>query len=364
MGLGDFEYALKFREMLKSLVSAEVETQRPQLKYATVQSIDRAKRKCTVTYPGSTSQVAVSMGSVQPRDVGQVVRIDGLLGDRFVSDVMGPTYIDSPIIQAPTINGAVSGSHGLATTTYVDSGDSAINTRWSNSAIVTPVELDGVTDLNNVTTTGTYFQSANADAQSAPNYPAGYAGVLEVQNNNSVPGGNTGQIYQRYTIYSQFGYHTYVRGFYTTTGWSAWREIGPGGGLVRVGSNIRTANTTSVTTEYNVCSVTLPNPVNGDTYRVHAGANFSPDTAGMYTALRIKHAAGAVVGGTQIAQIYLDHRAVSRVVGAEVTAEFQYTGTTGAAGYNVVFVAFPGGGGSLCQASATQPAYLYVDKVL
>src|SRR5690242_18343360 len=103
MGLGDFETALRMRDMLQKLVAGEVESQRPRLQYATVTAIDRVKRKCSVKFPGDSSSVSVSMGSVQPRDVGQIVRIDGLLGDRFVADVMGPVYQEAPTLNSPTL---------------------------------------------------------------------------------------------------------------------------------------------------------------------------------------------------------------------------------------------------------------------
>ena len=80
MALGDFETALQFRDLLQKMVEAEVERQRPAIRYATVTSIDRAQRKCFVTYPSEVEAVKVSMGSVQPATIGQTVRIDGPTG--------------------------------------------------------------------------------------------------------------------------------------------------------------------------------------------------------------------------------------------------------------------------------------------
>lgn len=96
MALGDFQTALEMRDVIQTLVRSEIDAQRPSIQYATVTAIDRPKRRCSVQLPGATTSFSVSMGSVQPSYVGQTVRLDGLLGDRFVSDVMGPAYMVTP----------------------------------------------------------------------------------------------------------------------------------------------------------------------------------------------------------------------------------------------------------------------------
>ena len=92
MALDDYRYALEFRAMLQQLVTEEVDRQRPKYQMATVTSIDRTLRRCTVRRPADTSDLTVSMGSIQPSTVGQLVRIEGMAGDRYIADVMGPTY--------------------------------------------------------------------------------------------------------------------------------------------------------------------------------------------------------------------------------------------------------------------------------
>lgn len=91
-GLADFKAAIAMRDLVTRIVGETVERNRPKYRYATVVAIDRATRKCEVQYPGEPGTVEVNMGGVQPREAGQTVRIDGLLGDRFVSDVMGPIW--------------------------------------------------------------------------------------------------------------------------------------------------------------------------------------------------------------------------------------------------------------------------------
>lgn len=73
----------------------------------------------------------------------------------------------------------------------------------------------GTVDLNTVTASGVYHQNANANATSAPNYPVGQAGMLEVLESGSF-------LYQRYTSY-QVGNEVYTRSRYAGT-WSAWEK--------------------------------------------------------------------------------------------------------------------------------------------
>lgn len=94
-GLGDYQVALRMRDLIKILVTAGIDEQRPRLQYGTVTSIDRINRKCGILFPGASGSVNINMGAIQPSAVGQIVRIDGLNGDRFVSDVMGRPFIES-----------------------------------------------------------------------------------------------------------------------------------------------------------------------------------------------------------------------------------------------------------------------------
>jgi hypothetical protein len=60
-----------------------------------VVSIDRPNRKATVTYIGETAVVTVGMGTIQPASNGQIVRIAGRPGDKYIDDVLaGAAYID------------------------------------------------------------------------------------------------------------------------------------------------------------------------------------------------------------------------------------------------------------------------------
>ena len=101
MALNDYRYALEFQETMKRLVREEVERQRPRYQMATVVSIDRTNRRCAVIFPGDTTNATVSMGAIQPKTPGQVVRVEGLSGDRYIADVMGDPYDFYPYIPPP-----------------------------------------------------------------------------------------------------------------------------------------------------------------------------------------------------------------------------------------------------------------------
>jgi hypothetical protein len=77
------------RDIIAAIAKSVVENERPGVRYATVISVDGPNRKAVVTFIGETSEVPVAIGSIQPT-VGQVVRIGGPRGDRYIEDVMGP----------------------------------------------------------------------------------------------------------------------------------------------------------------------------------------------------------------------------------------------------------------------------------
>lgn len=91
-GFGDYRTALEVRDIIQTMVNAEVEKIRPRHQMGTVTSIDRVTRRCGVQFPGEVLSTQVAMGSIQPSAVGQVVRVEGVQGDRYIADVMGPTY--------------------------------------------------------------------------------------------------------------------------------------------------------------------------------------------------------------------------------------------------------------------------------
>lgn len=166
MALSDYRYALEFRSELQRLVREEVERQRPRYQMATVVSIDRTNRKCVVTFPGDTTNATVSMGSVQPTSAGQVVRVEGLAGDRYISDVMGPAY--EPVLDASNItftgnninfNGSIGFNDGLYLNNSLTTLDGFKGKAWNQlSYLQRCIQMQGG-GLRFVTSTGISWNS-------------------------------------------------------------------------------------------------------------------------------------------------------------------------------------------------------------
>ena len=85
----DPEFAARFRDTIRQIVADEVDKLRPRTRYGTVQAIDLANRKCLVILNGDVDSVPVSFGTLAPVNVGQIVRVGGVAGDKYIEDVMG-----------------------------------------------------------------------------------------------------------------------------------------------------------------------------------------------------------------------------------------------------------------------------------
>lgn len=107
--------------------------------------------------------------------------------------------------------------------------DTLANTVYANTVALidgnfaktlgTKSDITAGSDLNTFTDMGVYRCMANATAAGGSNFPAPYAGTLEVFD------GGAG-VMQRYTVYSSqatYGSVVYVRGIYSST-WGAWRR--------------------------------------------------------------------------------------------------------------------------------------------
>lgn len=96
-GFDEYRIAAKARDIFRTIAQKEIDKLRPVPGYGTVIEIDRVNRRARVRFPGDGEDTysSVGMGSVQPLDVGQTVRVAGIIGDRFIDDVMGPAYVDA-----------------------------------------------------------------------------------------------------------------------------------------------------------------------------------------------------------------------------------------------------------------------------
>lgn len=104
MGLSDFAFSLQMRDTIQRLMRESIDTLRPRYRYAKVNTIDRTTRKCTVTFNGETDPVIVNMGSIQPLEPDQYVRVEGIGTDKFITEVMGQAIVDTPPL---VVSGAV-----------------------------------------------------------------------------------------------------------------------------------------------------------------------------------------------------------------------------------------------------------------
>lgn len=168
----DWETATRFRDVVKRQVESEVDRLRPDYVYATVQEIDLTKRQCTVIFPGDTSSVPVRLGSIVPKTPGQVVRVEGRLGDRYVADVMGDAFIlfsgfastDETEPNPPT-NISLFGSLGMLTAVWVESDTETVKNGLGEYQIQLATDESFSSMVRDVRISGTYFVAINLKKQ-------------------------------------------------------------------------------------------------------------------------------------------------------------------------------------------------------
>jgi hypothetical protein len=116
--------------------------------------------------------------------------------------------------------GAISASTTIDTTElgYLNGVTDNIQTQLDGKIGETPTEIGNAVNLNDYTSTGLFIQSSNAEAAAGSNYPAPYAGLLEVYARS-----DAAFVYQRYTTYQPYNI-VYHRSNYTGT-WSTWKGV-------------------------------------------------------------------------------------------------------------------------------------------
>lgn len=88
-GQGDLGYSIQMRDIIERIAVQVIERERPRYRYARVQKINYSARTCDVIFNGETGVVRVNMGSIQPSAVNQIVRVEGIGVDKYVTDVIG-----------------------------------------------------------------------------------------------------------------------------------------------------------------------------------------------------------------------------------------------------------------------------------
>lgn len=87
-GLEDYSTTKKIVDLIRRTIKQEINKERPAPAYCVVKSVDTANRRVFVQFPGETSTVSVAMSSPYAALVGQVVRVEGITGDRYVTDIV------------------------------------------------------------------------------------------------------------------------------------------------------------------------------------------------------------------------------------------------------------------------------------
>lgn len=147
MTFSDFDIATRTRDVILGLVEQQVERTRPRIQYAVVNTIDRAALKCTVTVVGDTVPGTVKMGTIQPAAVGNVVRIDGPVGDRFIAEVLGGNAYVGAVSAVSTGDTTVTGIFRSKYSTTSPPGGSRF---WSGLELAHPA-LTPFIDFHNST---------------------------------------------------------------------------------------------------------------------------------------------------------------------------------------------------------------------
>lgn len=91
--LDDFSTAQRLDKIVETKVNAQLNKKRPAPRYAIVKEINTDQKYAMVSYVGEDSIVKIPYGSIAPENVGDAVRIEGIPGDRYISDVLGDTKL-------------------------------------------------------------------------------------------------------------------------------------------------------------------------------------------------------------------------------------------------------------------------------
>lgn len=152
--------AARLRDVIRRLVLNELERNRPKYKYAEVVEIDLPARTCRVLYPGDGAAITVRIGSIVPSAVGQIVRVDGLPGDRFIADVMGvvglATEEDITPPGAPTNVRAIGYLDSIAVT-WADNLEPDVRNGAGTYNVQVATDIGMTQIVRDTTIGGTYF---------------------------------------------------------------------------------------------------------------------------------------------------------------------------------------------------------------
>lgn len=136
MALGDQQTANRLVETIRRQVQYEIKQKGIQVRTGTVTEINRDNATCRVSFEGSTA-VLVKMGSIQPQELGQLVRVQGTNDDSWIVDVIGRAALTGP----PSTDLGVAAVFSLTTT------GRAVTATWSFDSLAAQYELQMASDV-------------------------------------------------------------------------------------------------------------------------------------------------------------------------------------------------------------------------
>lgn len=141
----ELPYAQRFRDVIAELVGKEVKRLRPSASLATVNTI--GADSCTVIFPGDSTPVTVKLFTVRPTvgggvGVGDVVRIEGPSGGRYVTEVVK----GGALMRLGTITLTALQTTGSAANMFIDAATGVVSRSTSSRKYKTNIKSADLPD--------------------------------------------------------------------------------------------------------------------------------------------------------------------------------------------------------------------------
>ena len=92
MGMGTYEYAAEFRDVVTKIIETEIDRLRPLSRVAEVQAINKDNLTAEVKLAGDEGGFAARFGlSLMPRKAGNLVRVNGGPGNYYITEILNDT---------------------------------------------------------------------------------------------------------------------------------------------------------------------------------------------------------------------------------------------------------------------------------
>lgn len=83
----DYDYAARFLAAVQKMIADVIDSKRPEYKYATVTALGTGNKTAQIKYPGDADSVTVRIETSTTPVVGDVVRIEGRSGDKYLAGI-------------------------------------------------------------------------------------------------------------------------------------------------------------------------------------------------------------------------------------------------------------------------------------